>query len=197
MIPLSQWLSDSGACPEAAAPLAAAVPEAFDRQALIDQAYERGRQDGLNGWAPRESALRAAFREELAEQEARLNGAWALHSASTVTAAAEAAFQHLRMALEQAVCAVLLPFLDEAIRARAAARLVELLAAEMAGGTGPILEIRAPALLHAPLAKSLEERGIIAALTESETIEIAARDGRSRFESMAQRWMAVLHETGS
>jgi hypothetical protein len=195
MIPLSQWLCGTDSPPQDISFSAIAAPDAPGHEALLEDAYQRGRHDCLNDWNLREQSLREEHSDALAEQEARLNERWASHSAAMIAASADEAFQRLRGMLEKSICAVLLPFMQEASAAHASQGLLELLSGEFARNAGQILEIRAPAALHAPLVRLLEDRGIAAALTDSDVIEIVARDERSRFESMASRWAELLSES--
>ena len=197
MIPLSQWLSgleDDGRLRETPADA-----KAFDDGeqvcpvSLIDEAYARGRRDQRAEMLTNSETLQDEHRNALALQEAELNVTWECRVSTDLASSVAAAFQGVRQRLEVSIHEVLRPFLDEAVVKAASAQLISQICMEVARSSSPIIEIRSPATLHARLEELLSEKGIAVSLSERDVIEVTARDGTSRFESMAARWIALLH----
>ena len=199
MIPLSEWLSGRHALEGEGQPHQAdsyqshdVCCERPDFEFLVEEAYQRGRRDGLMKTEACEQALREEHLRELMQCEAALNEKWSRIVSTDLAGAVTAAFLDLRLQLEESVSGTLLPFLDEVVAERATAQLMDLICGEAARNSESLLEIRSPALLHRALTERLSESGIVTSLSQSESVEVIARDARLRFESMASRWIVLL-----
>jgi hypothetical protein len=160
--------------------------------ALLAEAEQRGRKLAL---AELDAAIETARREERersAERETEINAEWSDRSAERLAAGFDKLKHDLACQIGKELCRVLQPFLDEAVCRRAEEQLLALLDEELATSRDVVLEVRAPEVLHERLGQLLHKKNIAVAITQSEELELVMRDGASRFENMAARWMNAL-----
>lgn len=201
MITLSDWLSGRASrsltepCgdvleqePMQSGP--ASVPSNID--ALVREAREAGRLDGLAEGLQQLEDVRSTERRVSEMRERELAAQWASRCSDTVVSTVELAFRDLKEAIERSLLDVLLPFLDECVGRKSLASLLDLLTAEMKHPERTPIEIKAPPELLEPLRKALDASCLTAVLTQSEYVEIVSHGGRVRFEGLAQNWIDEL-----
>jgi hypothetical protein len=118
----------------------------------------------------------------------RLGAALSLRLAEEV----EMAFQSLAQHVEDAVAEALMPFLETAVRDRAITSLVDLIRREVRNPDLAVLEIRAPASLHAPLAEALGQTGVAVTISDAAVVDIVCKGERLRFQDLASAWCAAI-----
>ena len=158
----------------------------------VANAYERGVRDGE---AAAGHAAEERVREILEQWQQRLAEAeqdWAQRMAEMTVDCVIGALQTLRAQLDESVCAVLTPLLDEVVTRRATDQLLALTEQEMALQGATLIEIRAPLALHGHLRDCLSAAGHGATIVADRRVTVAGRDGTAVFEAMAGRWMAQV-----
>lgn len=99
--------------------------------------------------------------------------------------------------LEAAVIDSLAPFLERQVTARSAAELRRLVKDALSESSETLVEFRAPPQLHPFLKEMCEEAGFSGSMKDGPLIELQFSSGRSRFQTLADRWVELLSGDGT
>ncbi|MGY2047715.1 hypothetical protein [Methylobacterium sp. JK268] len=172
------------------------APPPEDREALLREAEERGRRLGrAQAAAETAAALEAALAESQAiadEQMRESRRDWAEREGRVLAEALARAMDGLESRLTERVAHLLLPVLDEALRARAVSELREAIARLLADSAKPALRVSGPPDLLAALAAALGPlaEGLALAPGEGPDLTVTAED--AVIETQLAAWSALL-----
>lgn len=194
MIPVAEWFGrqreEASAAPGGSSD-ASAIVDAVPFDPVAD-AYRRGHEEGM---AEGHAAAMQAHAAEIASWKAQLAACeqqWSSRLSSRMAEEVRTAIDMVLHQMESAVAGVLTPFLEERVRMAASARLRELALQEIARHGSRLIEVHAPVELHEPLREALSDRGVPTAIAVDDAVRIVGRDGTTIFESLAERWIALL-----
>ena len=103
----------------------------------------------------------------------------------------------LQAEIELAICDILSPFLEQQACRRSADSLRTMIAQSLSDTTEPLVEVRAPSLMHDAVRSAVEAAGMQVELLEGHHIELTIGTQVTRFEGLAARWIEVLKEHGT
>ena len=188
--PLAVLLRSARRSAEPPPPAAAPVQE--DRAALLREAEERGRLLGrAEAAAETAAALEAALPQAEAAAEERLNLAraeWARAEAAILAEGLAAALRGLEERLTDRAARVLLPLLDERLRAQAVDELRAALVRLTADGAKPAIRASGPQDLLAALARALGPLADGIAFAPDEAPEVRVTADETVIETQLAAW---------
>jgi hypothetical protein len=192
MKPLGNWLTE---CSSSAA-LSYSCPEVEPQEFLVSAVESEGKRE--IDFKDRELELLLALRqaeerlnsaaETHAEAESRLRQTLGAELGDRLVSEIGSALESLLATLEDCLFQVLVPFLSERARTRAASDLVDLIRDELRKADLPVLEIRAPSILHGALNVMGEKAAVSVKLVEADVTEIVFSTHPLQFEDLSSRW---------
>lgn len=197
MIPLAKWLEGEGG--HSPAPLLTAVPEPAGPEMIV---VERQEDERIAAAARREEELLQIIahmernavleREAHREHERSIRSQLGKEIREEVLSHIDSACAALRSSLEEAVAEALEPFLVAEARRRSAAALADLISQELKEAEEAVLEIRAPAELHAHLAAIADGASAQVQVAEASEIAVVFKGRKARFEELSRQWCAAI-----
>lgn len=196
MIPIANWLNGCESNAERIVPpdsgFVDEVPQFSAEDAASQEFASHSREYEL------EALLRLAedtlSKERLAcvEREKRLKTELGTELHNFLKLEIDRGLSDLQSAIENAVTAVLRPFLEEAARSQAITTLMQLIREELRSRTHPLLHFTAPLELHPALSQLFEQLGVSSVLSEGANIDLAFSTDRTRFEPTASQWLSAI-----
>jgi hypothetical protein len=178
-----------------AGPGAKAEPER-----TAEAAFAEGREEGLAaGRAEERARAEAEFRTRLDEAHAAFDArlaqeraAWAAAEGASLAERLAEGLATLRSGVEDAVAAILAPFVEDALRTHAVAALREALAPILSAGASPSLRISGPGDLITALRDALGPAAGAAVLEPGEGPDVRVVADRTLLETQLQAWSARI-----
>lgn len=170
------------------------IDDAVDPQALIDDAYRRGREAAYEETRAMHAAALQAERERHAAEIAEVRRFYEEKQAGEIADAISELRRDLARVVSEDVGAVLIPFLDDELRERAMDRLSSLLAEAVADGEIGTVRVRGPRELYEALQARVGESDLHSRYTESEEIDLAVEIDGTLFATRLGDWRDALKE---
>lgn len=174
--------------------LSFSAPAPVDLEAETEAAYQRGLAEGREAAEAELDARLAAVREEAQAELAQARAAWVGETADSLVQQIGQGLDSLRHQIADVLADVLQPVLHARARARAVDDLLAELNALSAEQQGLRLEIAGPADLLADLRTRLPATGFDIAWRENEQPEIAISAGSTALNTRLQHWLERLQE---
>lgn len=160
-------------------------PEAAAREALIAEVNAVAQAD----CAGRLEAMAQTHAAALAEARAR----WAADEGAALAALLADGLARVETAIAASLAAALLPVLDEAVRARAAAEVADAVRCLLAGAHGEVIEVRGAPDLMAPVRLAFADHPAVN-VGDADLPEVSINAGESVVASQIELWRERLHQ---
>jgi hypothetical protein len=173
-----------------------AVSAPIDMEARIEEALERGRQEGLAAARAESAAALAQQRGQLTERESAARLAWQANEYAQFAEKIDIAIVALEERLAQSVARILKPFLIEEHVKRVTLALSENLSKILSRDAPPILKVTGPEALLNLLRDNLSSHPVEVEYVQANGLDVTVEANQTVLKTQLQAWIDHIQTLG-